>query len=81
MSIPVRVDPAVRAHVVRSGFDLDATHPLFHQDCPVCDEPLGGLGVSLVYVGRYPDDDKRGWTAAAVAVHDNCTDREVPDVG
>jgi hypothetical protein len=73
MSIPVRVDPAVKAHVARSGFTIRAGHALAEDRCPVCDEPLIAAPVSLVYVGRYPDDP--GWTAAAVAVHDACTDQ------
>jgi hypothetical protein len=75
MSIPVRVDPAVKAHVVRAGFTLTADHPLAADGCPACDEPLFGQPVSLVYVGRFPGDPG-GWTAASVAVHDGCTDAE-----
>lgn len=67
--IPVRVDPAVKAHVVKSGMDLDFGHWLYRAPCPVCEEPMAD-GVSLVYVGR----KKPGWTAASVAVHDACTD-------
>ena len=68
--IPVRVDPKVRATVIRSRFALSEDHFLFDQLCPVCDETLGTGLVSLVYVGR----QEPGWTAAAVAVHDLCTD-------
>lgn len=71
--IPVRVDPAVKAHVVSSGRLLGPDHPLADSLCPVCDEPLGADPISLVYVGRFPDDP-HGWTAASVAVHDACTD-------
>jgi hypothetical protein len=78
MSIPVRVDPSVKAHVATSGRILGADHPLFEAFCPVCDDILGTGPISLVYVGRFPDDD-RGWTAASVAVHDACTDVEATD--
>ncbi len=77
MSIPVRVNPAIRAHVARSGFEIAADHPLADQDCPVCDLPLTDGPVSLVYVGRSPED-RGGWTAASVPVHDACTDVSLP---
>lgn len=70
-TIPVRVDPSITPHVVRSGFVIEPGHPLHSTGCPVCDEPLHEQSVSLVFVGREPDD--RGWTGAAVAVHDGCT--------
>jgi hypothetical protein len=73
VSIPVRVDPAVKAHVVRNDLTIAADHPSFDQDCPVCDETLGAGLLALVYVGRFPDDP-HGWTAASVAVHAACTD-------
>lgn len=66
--IPVRVDPKIQPHVAARGKRIDDEHPLFGHPCPVCDGPLAGL-VSLVFVGR----DEPGWTAAAVAVHDECT--------
>jgi len=76
-TIPVRVDPAVKAHVTRAGMQLQPTHPLYIEGCPVCGEALLDGPISLVYVGRCPGER---WTAAAVAVHDTCTDEpaEVP---
>jgi len=74
--IPVRVDPAIRAHVVRHGMSITNDHPLAGTDCPVCDRAFGDTEpLALVYVGRFPDDPG-GWTAAAVAVHDGCTDMQ-----
>lgn len=67
--IPVRVDPAVTPHVVRSGLTIADDHPLAGIDCPVCDGPLTVGTVALVFVGR----EEPGWTAASVAVHDECT--------
>ena len=67
--IPVRVDPSVKAHVVSRGKQVNG--PLADDLCPVCDVPLGEYPVSLVYVGR---SDPTSYTAAAVAVHDACTD-------
>ncbi len=69
--IPVRVPPGLRPYVVRAGITVAADHPLANDLCPCCDEPLRLCPVSLVYVGRHPDDHGR-WTAAAVAVHDDC---------
>lgn len=70
--IPVRVHPDVVPHVVRDDFRLTPDHPLYAEFCPVCDLPLGGQPVALVFVGRDPDD-RGGWGAAAVAVHTACT--------
>lgn len=67
--IPVRVDPAIKPHVTRSGFTIEDDHPLATADCPVCDGPLTIGTVSLVFVGR----NEPGWTAGSVAVHDACT--------
>lgn len=69
--IPVRVSPDAKAHVVRSGDVIPLGHPLYDGDCPVCGHALPTWPVSLVYVGREPGE---GQTAAAVAVHDICTD-------
>jgi hypothetical protein len=77
VSIPVRVDPAVRAYVASRGRGLAPDHPMYNLECPVCDLSLGAGPISLVYVGRYPDNP--GWTAAAVAVHDACTDSPIDE--
>lgn len=75
--IPVRVDPNIRPHVVSSGRSLDG-HPLQDGLCPVCDGPLVGK-VSLVFVGREPDDRGR-WTGASVPVHDGCVGYDLTEV-
>lgn len=72
MSIPVRVDPLVRAHVAARGRAVSSHSALSYHDCPVCDGPIGSGPVALVYVGRYPDNPT-SWTAVAVALHDACT--------
>ena len=73
--IPVRV-PADAKPVLASerAFDIAPDHPLSGQDCPVCDGPLMGQPVVLVFAGIGPDDRKPGgWTTgAAVAVHEAC---------
>lgn len=77
--IPVKVAPGITAHVVVAGMIPTDNHPLHGRLCPVCDERLGNGPVSLVYVGREPDQE-RGWNAAGVAVHDQCTDRRAAAV-
>lgn len=67
--IPIRVNPAVRPHVVRSGLTIAADHPLHSGGCPVCWAPLREGPVSLVLIGR---ESSGSWTAATVAVHDAC---------
>jgi hypothetical protein len=60
-------------HIVATGKTIPLGHPLDAYDCPVCDGPLVGTSVSLVYVGTAPEDRRAGWhTGAAVAVHDIC---------
>lgn len=76
MSIPVRVDPAHRPHAALRGRTIELSHPLASWDCPVCDEPLRTGPITLVLVGRDPGMGRRGWTAASVAVHDDCADQE-----
>lgn len=67
--IPVRVDPSINPHIVRSGITLEPEHPLYNEKCAVCTKPLAGFLVALVFVGRIPGS---GWNATAVAVHDWC---------
>jgi hypothetical protein len=73
--IPVRVSPDVVAHVAARGMMISDLHPLYGRLCPVCDEQYGNGPIALVYVGRGPDRERGGWEAAAVAVHERCTDR------
>jgi hypothetical protein len=74
--IPVRV-PALAKPVLASDrvFDIAPGHPLSDQDCPVCDGPLVGHPVVLVFVGIAPDDRKPAGftTGGAVTVHEACT--------
>ena len=77
--IPVRANGPLPT-VVRV-FDLPrAVHPLNHEPCPACDQPVdNGHPVALVYVGPGPDPEDQAkargglWhTGAAVAVHAVC---------
>lgn len=72
--IPIRVPANAPLHTVGGIRILDDQHPLYWEDCPVCDEPIGSRPLTLVYVGVLPEDRKeRGWTTgAAVAVHAAC---------
>lgn len=70
--IPVRVDPKIHPHTVLRNREVAGDHPLYDMVCPVCDEPLRLGPIALVLVGREPG---RGWTAASVAVHDECADQ------
>jgi len=70
VSIYVRVDPKVRPHVATAGRLLALDHPLHDVPCQCCGDPLGDAPVSLVLIGR--DRHDPGWTASAVAVHDDC---------
>jgi hypothetical protein len=76
--IPVRI-PAYARPVLASErvIDLAPTHPLALSEvpCPVCDGPLAGTKVVLVFVGIAPEDRKSaGWTTgAAVTVHEACS--------
>lgn len=72
--IPIRVPADAPLHTVGGVRELASDHPLFTEDCPVCDAVLGFEPVTLVYVGTLPEDRKEsGWTTgAAVAVHAEC---------
>ena len=80
--IPVRV-PALMEPVLASPrrFTIAADHPLAAGFCPVCDGPLTGQPVVLVFVGIAPEDRKPAGftTGGAVAVHAACTG--VPEQG
>lgn len=82
--IPVRVPAGSEPHVI-SDFvrTLDSEHPLYHYLCPACDEPIGGLPVTLVCVGIAPHKRKDvGWTrGGAVAVHAACAGLEPGNCG
>ncbi len=72
MSIPIRVDPAIKPHVAsRELGPIAPDHPLAGYVCPICDRDLVGHLVALVFVGRFPENPA-SWTAASVAVHDSC---------
>ena len=76
MIIPMRVSPELRPVAVARGKTVGSTF-LAHRPCPVCDKPLGvNSRVTLILVGRDPQDERRGWTAATVAVHDDCADQD-----
>lgn len=72
--IPIRIPADATIHTVGGTRELTADHPLFTQDCPVCDCVLGFEPITLVLVGVLPEDRKEsGWTTgAAVAVHALC---------
>jgi hypothetical protein len=69
--IPVRVDPAIKPHVVATKMIYE-DHPLFGKICPACDQSLNDL-VSLVFIGRDSSHGGSTWTGSAVAVHARCT--------
>lgn len=70
-SFPVLVDPQVVAPVVLSDLRMPV-NLTSGQLCPVCGKGLEGQPLSLVMIGRYPEDPDR-WAAATVLVHDGCT--------
>jgi len=72
--IPVRIPATAAIHTTGGTRELAADHPLFIEDCPVCDAVLGSEPITLVLVGVLPEDRKEaGWTTgAAVAVHAAC---------
>lgn len=78
--IPVRVPADASLHTVGGIRELSADHPLFMEDCPVCDCVLGFEPITLVYIGMMPEDRKAaGWTTgAAVAVHALCAGMPAP---
>ena len=73
--IPVRVSASLMPVLAAERrFTIAADHPLAAGFCPVCDGPLTGQPVVLVFVGIEPEDRKPAGftTGAAVAVHAVC---------
>ena len=72
--IPVRVPADLTVNTIGGIRTLNPDHPLYATCCPVCDEQLDGLPITLVAVGIAPVDRKpAGWTTGgAVAVHAAC---------
>jgi hypothetical protein len=81
--IPARVPADAVIHTVGGTRELSADHPLFAEDCPVCDAVLGSEPITLVLVGFHPEDRKpSGWTTGAtVAVHAECAGIRSSDGG
>lgn len=73
--IPVRVPADAQVHTVGEPRRLASDHPLFVEDCPVCDRVFGSEPIILVYIGTPIEKRKAtGWTrGAAVVVHAECT--------
>lgn len=79
--IPIRIRADAKVVLASERrMDLARGHPLFLQQCPVCDEYLGEYTIVLVFVGIHPKDRKdNGYTiGGTVAVHARCAG--VPEI-
>lgn len=76
--IPVRVPMDVSLHTIGGVRTLDVNHPLYERECPVCDEQLADVPMTLVCVGIEPRKRNSGdWASgAAVGVHAACAGLE-----